>query len=176
MFKTLFKPRPAEAAGQALYAAAVAQARQSAFYAELGAADTPEGRFELYTVHVVLLVRRLKGQGAQADETAQALFDAYVGGLDIALRELGTGDLSMGKKMKKLGQAFYGRLKHYDAAFASLPDQAELTALAERTLVGGDQANAAPFVDYALRAERLLAGSVTADLLAGHAAWPRVTA
>src|SRR4051812_24170456 len=101
----MFKLRPAVAAGQALYASAVAQARTPAFYAAWGAPDTLEGRFELYTLHVVLLLRRLKSHDEQTAETAQGLMDAYMDQLDIALRELGTGDISMGKKMKKLGQA-----------------------------------------------------------------------
>ena len=73
----LFSPRPAVLAGRRLYAAAAAQARTRALYADLGGPDTLEGRFELYTLHVALILRRLKGQGAEASETAQALFDAY---------------------------------------------------------------------------------------------------
>ena len=71
----LFAPRPAVLSGRRLYAAAVAQARQPGLYEPLGAPDTPEGRFELYTLHVVLILRRLKRQGPQAAETAQGLPD-----------------------------------------------------------------------------------------------------
>src|ERR1700759_4710076 len=114
----LFAPRPAALAGRRLYEAGAPRARQLAFYAAMGAPDTVEGRFELYSLHVALLLRRLKGQGPQAQETAQGLFDAYVKSLDDALRDMGVGDLSMGKKMRKLGEAFYGRVKNYDEAFA----------------------------------------------------------
>src|SRR5678815_3207519 len=107
MLKRLFKPRPAQAAGEALYASTVAQARTPALYAELGAPDTREGRFEIYSLHVYLLLERLKDQGPQAADTGQALFDAYVSALDNALREMGVGDLSVGKRMRKLGEAFY---------------------------------------------------------------------
>ncbi|WP_348234584.1 ubiquinol-cytochrome C chaperone family protein, partial [Salmonella enterica] len=72
--------------------------------------------------HVIFLVERLKGQGDAAAETSQAVFDAYVKGLDDAFREIGVSDTSVGKKMKKLAGAFYGRLKAYDDAVASLPD------------------------------------------------------
>ncbi|MBE9188317.1 ubiquinol-cytochrome C reductase, partial [Microcoleus sp. LEGE 07076] len=114
MLKRLFKPRPAVAAGRALYAQTVAQSRTPTLYADLGAPDTPEGRFEIYSVHVYLLLERLKGQGPLAAETAQALFDTYVSALDHALRELGVGDLSVGKKIRKLGEAFYGRINSYE--------------------------------------------------------------
>ena len=63
-------------------------------------ADTTTGRFELYTLHVVLLAQRLRGAGALATEVSQALFDAYLLNLDIALREMGVGDLSVGKKIQ----------------------------------------------------------------------------
>src|SRR5687767_13690321 len=107
MLKRLFKPRPSQLAGSALYARVVAQARTPALYADLGAPDTTEGRFELYSLHVYLLLERLKDQGPQAAETAQALFDTYLSALDNALREMGVGDLSVGNRMRKLGEAFY---------------------------------------------------------------------
>lgn len=171
VFKRMFRPRPAEAAGRRLYAGAIAQARDPAFYLRFAAADTPEGRFEVYTLHVLLLLRRLKAQGEQAAETGQAVFDAYLEALDIALRELGTGDLSMAKKMKKLGQAFYGRAKAYDDAFAALPDEAPLQDLMARTLGGGPA-----WVDYARACESALSAQPLENLLAGEASWPEPAA
>jgi cytochrome b pre-mRNA-processing protein 3 len=177
MFKQLLSPRPAVKAGRRLYDAAAAQARAPAFYAVMGAPDTVEGRFELYTLHVAMILRRLKGQGTQAAETAQALFDAYVKSLDGALREMGVGDLSVGKKMRKLGEAFYGRVKHYDDAFTSLPDQAPLEAMIARTVlmqkapedkVGG----AAAFAGYAVTAMQTLERQPLDTLLQGDAQWP----
>src|SRR5436190_438672 len=129
MLKNLFRPRPALAAGRALYAATVAQARTPMLYAELGAPDTPEGRFEIYSLHIYLVLERLKGQGEQAAETAQALFDTYVSALDNALRELAVGDLAVGKRIRKLAEAFFGRIKGYEAALPALPDTAALEAL-----------------------------------------------
>jgi cytochrome b pre-mRNA-processing protein 3 len=162
----LFRPRPARLAGQALYAAAAAQARQPGFYTALGVADTREGRFELYTLHVILLVERLKGQGQQAAETSQALFDAYVRGLDDAFRELGVGDLSVGKKMKKLGGAFYGRLRAYEQA----PDGEALGAVIARTF--GEAADAAGLARYVAAARDHLATRPLEEMLGGSVTWP----
>lgn len=170
----LFSPRPAVVAGRKLYAAAVAQARAPAFYTAMGAADTVEGRFELYTLHVVLLLRRLKGQGGASAEVSQGLFDAYVRSLDDALREMGVGDLSVGKKMRKLGEAFYGRVKNYDEALDALPDRAPLAAVLGRTVLMGDAARAAPFVDYALAAMQGLDSQPVDELLQGEPAWPSI--
>ena len=83
------------------------------FYRILGAPDTVDGRFELLTLHIVLLLERLKEQPA----VRQDLFDTYVSDLDGALREMGVGDLSMGRSMKQLGQVFYGRAAAFGAAF-----------------------------------------------------------
>lgn len=166
----LFRPRPAKAAGGELYLKAAAQARQPALYLAMRTPDTREGRFELYTLHVVLVIQRLKGQGEQAAETSQGVFDAYVQGLDDAFRELGVGDLSVGKKVKKLGQAFYGRLRAYDTAFAALPCRKELEAVIARTI--GEDADTAALADYVLTARDHLAAQPLDQLLTGDVTWP----
>ncbi len=175
MFKRLFGPKPAYAAGQALYAAAAAQARRPEFYLTAGAPDTIEGRFELYLIHVVLVLHRLRRNGAQARETSQVMFDAFLRSLDDSLREMGVGDLSVGKKMRRLGEAFYGRAKGYDAALAQLPDAAELRALVVRTLYADlpdAEAGAAVVTAYVAAASRSLADQPLEALLAGEARFP----
>ena len=172
MLKRLFKPKPAQTAGQALYARAVAQARTPALYAELGAPDTPEGRFEIYSLHIYLLLERLKDQGEQAADTGQALFDTYVSALDNSLREMAVGDLSVGKRMRKLGEAFYGRIKGYEAALAALPDRAALEALTARTVYAGAEAAQAPaLAGYIVARRDALAAQPLERLLVGEVAW-----
>jgi cytochrome b pre-mRNA-processing protein 3 len=172
MLKGLFKPRPAQVAGQKLYARTSPQARLPALYAELGAPDTPEGRFELFSLHVYLILERLKGQGPQAADTAQALFDTYASALDNALRELGVGDLSVGKRMRKLGEAFFGRVKSYEAAFAKLPDAADLEAVIARTVYAEADAGRAPdMAAYVLRQRSALAAQALEGFLAGEVDW-----
>lgn len=169
-----FRPKPATLAGRALYDAAATQARRPFFYADLGAPDTLEGRFELYTLHVVLVLDRLHQAGAPAAEVRQAVFDAYVRGLDDALREIGVADTSVGKKMKKLAGAFYGRLRAYETAFAGLPDRTELDALIGRTVFGdGEDGRAAALAAYVLAARELLAGQPAESMIEGGApSWP----
>ena len=174
IFDKLFKRGPSRLAGEKLYQAAITQARQPAFYADLGAPDTVEGRFELYTMHVVLLLHRLKGQGAVAAETSQALFDTYLQALDHALREMGVGDLSVGKKMRKLGEAFYGRAKAYQAALEG-GDRTALAALIGRTVfVDQNDAAADRLADYVQRSAALLATQALEDILAASVAWPDI--
>jgi cytochrome b pre-mRNA-processing protein 3 len=172
----LFRSRPAKLAGRALYGAVTHQARQAEFYVALAAPDTVEGRFEVYNLHVVLLLHRLRAQGPQAAETAQALFDTYVSSLDDALRELGVGDISVGKKMRKLGEAIYGRVRSFDAALAD-GDPAALADMVERTVYAGAPAPQGPaLADYLQRSVAALAAQPLDALLEGRVAWPSILA
>lgn len=170
--KRLLRPRAATEAGRRLFTVAAAHARQPALYQAGGVADTNEGRFELYTLHIVLVLHRLKGQGAAAPEVAQALFDAYVRSLDDALREMGVGDLSVGKKMRKLGEAFYGRVKSYDEAFAALPETAPLRALIGRTVYMDVEHEPDALAAYALAAMQALRDQPLQAVLDADLAWP----
>ena len=172
LLERLFRPRPAQAVGRSLYAQVVDQSRTPRLYAELGAPDTVEGRFELYTLHLVLLLERLRGQGRGAKDVSQALFDAYLKGLDDALREMGVGDLSVGKKMRRLGEAFYGRVKSYEAAMAALPSQTPLRELIARTVYEtGDPSRAPDLADYVMAQRVALSAWPIERLLEGQAGW-----
>jgi cytochrome b pre-mRNA-processing protein 3 len=162
--------KPRLSAGRALCDAAVRQARAETFYAAMGAPDTIEGRFELLTLHVILLIEALRGRGDAARATRQALFDAYLADLDGALREMGVGDLSVGKRMRELGGAFYGRAAAYRKAFESLPDQTEVERLIDRTILADRPgSNAATLADYVVRCRAAL--SAGPDLLTAEPAW-----
>lgn len=167
------KPRPAKTAGGKLYASAVGQARSAIFYRDYGVRDSMEGRFELFSLHVIFLVERLKGQGDAAAETSQAVFDAYVKGLDDAFREIGVSDTSVGKKMKKLAGAFYGRLKAYDDAVASLPDTAATSSfIARNALEERGEGDAMALTGYVIKVREALAAQPLDALLQGDVTWP----
>ena len=173
----LFRPKEEAAIGRELYASAARQAREPGFYTRLGAPDTVEGRFEMFSLHVALLLLRLKGEGKAAAEVAQHLFETYVKSLDDALRDMGVGDVSVGKRMRKLGEAFYGRMRSCELALAARPDLAELQALMARTALE-DAAAGRPdlLAEYVSRAADGLAALPLEDLLAGKAAWPKAPA
>jgi cytochrome b pre-mRNA-processing protein 3 len=108
------RPDPARAGAADLYAAAVAQARRPEFYERLGVPDTLDGRFELVALHVFLILRGLRAQAPSA-ELGQALVDRFVADMDASLRELGAGDLGVGRKVRAMGQALYGRIAAYES-------------------------------------------------------------
>ncbi|MGH7023908.1 MAG: ubiquinol-cytochrome C chaperone family protein [Caulobacteraceae bacterium] len=154
--------------GRRLYESAVRQARTPALYAVMGAPDTVEGRFELLSLHVILLIEALNGEGAAA--CRQALFDAFVGDLDGAMREMGVGDLAIGKRMRALGGAFYGRAANYRKAFETLPERASLESLISRTiLAGAPDASPSAVASYAIDCREAL---VSQNLLENEPAWP----
>lgn len=99
-----------------LYDTLVERARQPLFYAELGVPDTLDGRFEMNVLHGLLIMRRLRGIEKGGAQAAQSLFDLMFADFDSALRQIGVGDLKVGSRIKKMGQAFYGRAAVLNAA------------------------------------------------------------
>lgn len=99
-----------------LYTSVVDAARAPVFYRDLEVPDSIEGRYEMIVLHMVLLLRRLRAAGGKQGRLAQALVDYMAADLDRSMRELGVGDLSVGKFMKRLGEGLYGRAAAYDGA------------------------------------------------------------
>jgi cytochrome b pre-mRNA-processing protein 3 len=113
----------------ALYGMIVAQARSPSFYRGYGVPDSVETRIDMIMLHLVLVLRGLRGEGAaqpmaerdrsvaeQNRPLAQGLFDHFCQDMDDNFREMGVGDLTVPKEMLRIAEAFYGRAKVYDAA------------------------------------------------------------
>lgn len=158
----LWKSRKDEARVHAIYAAIVAQARQPVFYADLGVQDTITGRYEMLVLHAFLYMHRLKEEPEQAKDVAQRVFDLMFSDMDRNLREIGIGDLSVPKKIKKMGQVFYGRAKAYDKALES-GGTAALADAVQRNVFGGEgeKANARVIANYMKASAKTLKGQDT---------------
>ncbi|HZP69632.1 MAG TPA: ubiquinol-cytochrome C chaperone family protein [Pseudolabrys sp.] len=116
----------------------MAQARLPVFYREYGVADTVNGRFDLLVLHLALVLDRM-AQDPQLLETGQALFDHFCSDMDHNLREMGVGDLSVPRQMRRVGEAYYGRAKAYRAALAH-GSQDELADALKRNIDAGREA------------------------------------
>lgn len=176
MILDLFKRgRPASTAAETAYARIVAQAREPAFYRDLGAPDTPIGRFEMILLHAFLYFHRVKGAGPETRAVAQATFDLMFADMDASLREIGVGDLTVPKRMKRMAGSFYGRCETYEAALAD-PGDAALAAALARNVHGADDATenagAARLAAYVRRAEASLAAAPLSALLADGPRFP----
>jgi len=129
--------------GFELYTATVQAARDPAYFTGLGVPDTLDGRFDLVGLFVALLIRRLRAleaAGAQAG-LAQAVFDAMFADMDFNLRELGVSDMSIGRRVRAMWEAFHGRALAYEGPL-SAADATALEAALVRNVWRGDAAAA----------------------------------
>lgn len=122
-----------------LYASAVERARQPVFYRRFLVADTIDGRFDMVTLQVVLLLNRFKGLADKRIATlSQKIFDSMFTDMDRTLREMGVGDQGVPHRVKKMAQAFYGRLNAYDKALEATDDGLLCEALARNLYRGAE--------------------------------------
>jgi cytochrome b pre-mRNA-processing protein 3 len=115
-----------------VYAAIVAAARRPVLYEDFGVADTIDGRFDMIVLHAFLLLDRLKSGDAATQAFAQQLTDRIFLEMEHNLREMGVGDLSVGKRVRKLAEMFYGRVGAYQAAL--MAGEAELAEALRRNI------------------------------------------
>lgn len=172
----LFPKNPHEDAARALYERIVTQSRSPVFYRDYGVPDSVDGRFEMLLLHAFLVFHRLRGEGEEAKRLGQTLFDLLVFHLDQSVRISGVGDLGAGRKMKAMGQAFYGRSKAYEAGLEA-PAAVELEQALARNVFGScrDTGSAGPsdvvlkgLASYLRANVAALEGQSVADLLAGR--------
>jgi cytochrome b pre-mRNA-processing protein 3 len=151
------------------YRRVVEQARQTVFFADYGVPDTLDGRFELICLHAFLYLHRLKADRPQASAFCQSLFDRMFADFDRSLREMGVGDLSVGKHVKRMARAFYGRVLSYEAGLAG-GDSALAAALARNVFgtVGPPDCAADEMAAYVRNTVRGLRSQSAAELLAGE--------
>jgi cytochrome b pre-mRNA-processing protein 3 len=157
-----------------LYGAVVAQARQPGFFAVLGVSDTPEGRTDMIILHLFIVLERLNAAGAEGRKTARALSEIFVTDIDDCLREMGVGDLSVPKKVKRAAQAMGERCQAYQRAATSAPDESLLAPEIASTVsgLGADPASAAALARYVLTGRSHVAAMSDSVLLAGEVGFP----
>jgi cytochrome b pre-mRNA-processing protein 3 len=99
-----------------LYGAVVAQARKPAFFTGAGVRDTPEGRTSVIILLLFPVLERLGAGDAQANRLARYLCETFITDVDDSLREMGVGDMSVPKKVKRAAQALGERSLAYRRA------------------------------------------------------------
>jgi len=174
-FSRFFRQSAAPSPAEALYLALVRQARQPAFYAGLGVPDSLDGRFDMVALHMALLLLRLKAEGAAGEALAQALFDIMFADMDRSLREMGVGDLGVGKRVKDMAAALYGRAAAYETGLQGA--DAMLEAAVARNLYGTaapspGAASIATMARYVRQAAASLAAQPLTALAAGRIELP----
>lgn len=117
-----------------LYRAVAAPATTSARLSAFGLDDTPETRFELLAVHLAAVWARLEAGAPPVRALKQGLSEAFVADMDASLRDMGAGDLGVGKRVKVLMQRLYGRLQAYAPAFVADAEAVDIDAALTRNL------------------------------------------
>ena len=135
MILNLFRKNPAADAVYAVYTAIVAQSRQPVFYADWGVPDTVTGRFDMISLHLSLLFRRLRAEKQAGTEFSQALFDLFFKDMDRSLREMGAGDMAVPKKVRKMSEIFYGLMTSLNEAM-DRDDRPGVEAVLRRNVYG----------------------------------------
>jgi cytochrome b pre-mRNA-processing protein 3 len=170
----LFRRDPHRAAADRLYAVLARQARQPAFFAELGVPDTVDGRFDLLSLHAALAIDRLARE-PDGVALSQSLFDAMFRHLDLALREMGVQDLGVGRRIKIMAEGFHGRGLALRQALPA--DDAALQAVLARNVFGGvlpAPGATARLMLYVRSVAAALARRSRAEILAGTLDFPAV--
>ena len=177
--KRLFKRHPWRKPVVALYGQIVGQARLPIFYTRFGVPDTVDGRFDLISLHTALVVRRLQDAGADGPDIAQELFDLLFADMDRNLREMGVGDLSVGKHVRKMAEAYFGRSVAYDLALRPDADPDALIEALRRNLYRktedqGSEPQGLAVAAYVRACHDHLAMLSPADIITGNALFASV--
>ncbi len=160
ILKRLFKQQ--EKPERRLYVAIVAAARHKRFYQDMGVPDTIDGRFEMIVLHLFLVLNRLRNEGVE--DLRQNLTDEFFSDMDGSLRELGVSDVSVGKKVRKLEESYFGRVMAYEKALGTpelLEEAISRNVFPDGAALGCQRAVA----QYMVRASQTLGGLPLADII-----------
>ncbi len=150
-----------------------AAARRPALYEALGAPDRIDGRFELLTLHVGLVLRRLVAIGGLGHDIAQDLVNSVFLHFDDTLREMGLSDVTVSRRLKRIKEAFYGRNAAYAAALDA-HSRADLEAALARNVFGAPNgaSHAGALADYVVFVDAALAEAPLEDFATGRFRYP----
>lgn len=155
----------ADEEARALYIKIVEISRRVDFYTVYSVPDTVDGRFDMINIHLFLLSARLKKEGTnEALEVLRAVTEIFFSDMDRSLREMGASDTGIGKRIKKMSQAFYGRVLAYQAAG---DDSGKMSDALLKNLYRGDsskQQAAEKMSEYLLQQKERLAACTISDM------------
>ena len=155
MLKTLLGTGSSKKLATGLCASIGVRAREPVFFSKLGVPDTIDGRFDLVVLHAWLVLERLRE--LQMKDVSQAFVNLLFVSFDESLRELGVGDIGIGHRVKKMADAFYGRL----SAYGSATEEGAMAQAIRRNVYraeNGHDTGAAALADYVRSAQAQMAG------------------
>lgn len=152
-----------------LFKQIMAQSRAPVFYTDYAVPDTIDGRFEMIALHTGLVINRVRYEGKTGTRLAQSLFDEMFLNMEISCRQIGIGDLSVSKHIKRMMVALQGRALHYEDA--AKQGQGALAETLKRNLYGTTQppedAALKDMADYVLACQAKLQSQAFENLVKG---------
>lgn len=153
-----------------LYNQIVAKAREPHWYTEGQVPDSIDGRFDMVAAILSLVLLRLEEDPARAQDMAH-LTEVFVDDMDGQLREVGIGDMIVGKHIGQIMGAVGGRIGAFREALA---DTAKLDEAILRNIYRDDSADAAAIAHVhqgLLDVERALGSQLPEMIVEGSAKW-----
>jgi cytochrome b pre-mRNA-processing protein 3 len=103
MLGFLFRRLTAEPAhGAALFGALTAEARKPHWYVAGQVPDTLDGRFAILSTLTALALARFEGEGEAGNRASVSLTERFIEVMESEHRELGLGDPTLGRTVRKL--------------------------------------------------------------------------
>lgn len=162
-FRKWFSSGDERAVAGPLYAAIIAEARLPHWYVEGRVADTIDGRFDMVNAVLALVLVRMEMLGEAAHLPSTLLAETFVEDMDGQLRELGIGDVVVGKHIGRMMGALGGRLGAYREGFGE--GGSPHGALLRNLYRGEDPGDAA--IDHVETALKALVARLSHQSLAG---------
>ena len=173
MFSWFKERRLRQRTADHIYGAVVAQARQPRFFSHLGVPDTLEGRYEMVLFHHFLILDRLRDEGPTAQAISRELNERFVTDMDDCMRELGVGDITVPKRVKRAAAGLYDRVLEYQNAISEPASDALTKIIQSRVLTPECSEPLSPaasaLADYMCHCRTALADQPLQDILAGTA-------
>lgn len=161
--------RAADNPAQALYQAIVARGREPGWYQAGAVPDTVNGRFDTIASVLAIVLLRLEAEPTAAPASAR-LIECFIDDMDAQLRQIGIGDVVVGKRMGRMMGMVGGRLGAFRDALAPGADDGLEDALL-RNLYRGEHPGDAALAYSAGELRRLhgaMAGIELDALMAGQ--------
>lgn len=135
MFGFLLNKKKLNNAAHKLFNTIIEHSRTIYFYENCAVEDSLDGRFDLMAIHMAIALEKLDHHKEKkfVPEYKRILQEIMFDNLDLTLREIGVGDLGVGKRIKVMAEAFYGRMVAYQKLFAK-KNEDEMSETLKRNL------------------------------------------
>lgn len=118
LLRRLFPDKDERGRYRPLYDAIVAEGRDPDWYVAGGVPDTLDGRFDMIALVLSLVLLRLEAEGEPGRLPSTLVTELFVDDMDGQLRQIGIGDVVVGKHVGRMMSALGGRLSVYRTALA----------------------------------------------------------